>query len=75
MKNVSNKLKKLVQETANSTLGISVNKEGDWYITIGDKYRLNNPSLSDLIEESIKLIEENRVAKEPNARSPKPFTL
>jgi len=76
MKNLEVELKELVLDTANATLIISVNKEGKWYATIGDKgARVEEEGLKQLVPSIISYLKENRKVKEPTKRSLKNFTL
>ena len=75
MNNAAERLKQLVNETANSSIAISVNEEG-WFTTLGNtKQKFTNPDFDKLCEGVSEYILKNRKEKEPTTRSPKKFTL
>lgn len=69
-------LKKVVNETANASIAISVNEKDGFFTVIGNtQRRINHQDFQLLCGLVIDFITTNRKEKEVSNRSPKPYTL
>lgn len=75
MSQQSERLRTVVQETANASIAVSVNDEGFFTLLGNTKQRFVNPDLDVLCEEISDFIIKNRKEKTPTNRSPKLYTL